>query len=118
MAGDGNVKRIKETSRRLDGWMQERRSRPQGVLPEAGQLRDISHWLDEAAAALEQLSEAQRKEPGTQADVAEYKQRLGELQTLLREMETQARMRRVELYGATEQKKAIAEWAKRVRAIG
>jgi hypothetical protein len=112
------AERIRAASRRLEEWMRERRSRPAGLLPEPGQLRCVDEWLADAGAALRALSTAGRDRKGTQADIAEYKQRLCELQILLREMETQGLMRRSELQGASAQMSAVSQWAKRVREIG
>jgi len=118
MAVDEGAAQIRAVSQRLEKWMRERRSRPSGLLPEAGQLRSVDGWVEEAGAALRHLSAAERNDTNIQASIAEYKQRLGELQIMLREIETQARMRRSELRMASEQMKAVSQWAKRVRDIG
>jgi len=118
MSGTGPLARVRAATVSLTEWMRERRALAAGLLPEPGQLRRVDGWVEEAGAALRQLSADERSDAAVQADIAEYKKRLGELQVLLREIETQARMRRSELQTSAERMKAVARWAKSVREIG
>ncbi|HUK54719.1 MAG TPA: hypothetical protein VL099_15645 [Candidatus Binatia bacterium] len=74
--------------------------------------------MAQAGAAVRELSPEERAAQDTRKEIAGYKLRLSELQSLLKEIETLARVRRTELRSSGDHLKAAAAWAKHVREIG